>query len=103
MVLDMVLWSIQMWVAFSIWMASLPGTPRMFRFWMMTLAGCMSSMLRTVPDTPELAPRPRMVLLAVISMVPEPDSMPLTRIVLVPEVWAWVRKSVQLFTVTVGP
>ena len=84
MVLDMVLWSIQMWVAFSIWIASPPGTPRMFRFWMITLAGCMSSMLRVVPETPEFAPTPRIVLLAVISTVPEPLSMPLTRMVRAP-------------------
>src|SRR5687767_3378539 len=103
MVLDIVLWSIQMWVAFSIWIASPPRTPRMFMFWMMTLAGCMSSMLRVVPETPELAPIPRIVLFAVTSTVPEPLSMPLTRMVLAPAACAWVRKSAQVLTVTVGP
>jgi hypothetical protein len=102
-VLESVLWSIQMWVAFSIWIASVPGTPRMLRFWMITLAGCMSSMLRVVPDRPELAPTPRIVLLAVTSTVPEPLSMPLTRMVRAPLACAWVRKSAQLLTVTVAP
>jgi hypothetical protein len=70
---------------------------------MITLAGCMSSMLRVVPDTPEFAPTPRIVLLAVISTVPEPLSMPLTRMVLAPAACAWVRKSAKLVTLTVGP
>ncbi|GAA4160563.1 hypothetical protein GCM10022251_38810 [Phytohabitans flavus] len=36
-------------------------------------------------------------------MVPEPLSMPFTRIVRAPAVCAWVRRSAQLDTVTVGP
>jgi hypothetical protein len=103
MVLDIVLWSIQMWVAFSIWIASPPGTPRICMFWMMTLAGLMSSMLSVVPDTPEFEPTPRIVLLAETSIVPEPLSMPLTRIVRVPAACAWVRRSAHVDTVTVAP
>src|SRR5688572_12900546 len=70
---------------------------------MITFAGCMSSMLRVVPEIPEFAPTPRIVLLAEISTVPEPAIMPLTRMVLVPAACAWVRKSVKLVTVTVAP
>src|SRR6478735_8112446 len=70
---------------------------------MITLAGDMSSILRVVPETPEFAPTPRIVLLAEISIVPEPAIMPLTRIVLVPAACAWVRRSAKVLTVTVAP
>src|SRR5688572_10145034 len=70
---------------------------------MITFAGDMSSMLRVVPLTPEFAPTPRIVLLAEISIVPEPAIMPLTRIVLVPAACAWVRRSAKVVTVTVAP
>jgi hypothetical protein len=63
----------------------------------------MSSMFRVVPEIPEPAPTPRIVLSAVSSTVPEPLIMPLTRIVRAPAVCAWVRRSAKLVTVTVGP
>src|SRR5688572_14220378 len=92
-----------MCVAYSTWLAPLPGTPRLLRIWMLSSAGCMPSRLRVVPGRPVLAPTPRIVLVAETSAVPEPFSMPLTRMVRAPEACAWVRKSVQVETVTVVP